>query len=587
MEIEAINRRYIADFLAQAKESGYNWVAFDWSASKDFYVFHGFDSAVEAKEFCNNSNTNFNFLTQDWEVADYRFLPVQTLAAAFDGDEVPKIGDIQWNSIRSQMSDLGLEFLHGQPAENMSPSIQSGQFFPLQWEKTFDLSANVDRFHVIWHRHPGHQVYEIGHSTVQYGPFFSMKQAEIFLQSQLEKKTWNQEQHDYLIVGQYKNQSLQIDQEGWPDNSCGIILKTAFYQYDTSLKIKSWQVSEVNRLEEPIKLKHFLFARYQETEGKLLLFDDRLKETSLDLPQVTTYHAYFSYEQLTVNKSIIMEINMKNYDYLKNQVKFTGFGETLDQELKEKLEQQVPAFQLSHQTKFGQDEVNSTLNFEKSKTSELYFFNSYDLSIKQTQSDDTLKQTYFIGRENNLTLKERYNMLNNRSVFKEFKKLEKVGEGEDARFKPTDESYKSWATLNFKETDSQGNFLMRKLFWDHEKTLSKFPIKELDDSYEKNRLIASLEKGNVQKATIVQDGQEVKVSITANALNKTFDFYDADMQKISVKQIQVQKQGVGNDLKDGEDSSVKASVQKDEKQAIADDNKQDKTEKRRQRMKVS
>ena len=249
-----------------------------------------------------------------------------------------------------------------------------------------------------------------------------------------------------------------------------------------------------------------------------------------------------------------MEINMKNYDYLKNQVKYIGFGEGLDQELKEKIGQQQPDFKIAHQTKFGPDEVNSTLSFEKSKTGELYFFNSYELALKQPQSEDVLRQTYFIGKDNNITLKERYNMLNSRAVFKEFNKLEKVGEGEQLRFKPTDETYKSWALLNFKETDAQGNFLMRKLFWDHEKTLAKFPIKELGDNYEKSRLIASLEKGNIQKATVTQDGQEVKVSIAANPLDKTFNFYDANMVRMEVKQIQAQKEV--EKLAQGETNSV-------------------------------
>jgi hypothetical protein len=282
-----------------------------------------------------------------------------------------------------------------------------------------------------------------------------------------------------------------------------------------------------------------------------------------------------------------MEINMKNYDYLKNQVKYAGFGENLDQELRDKLGQQKEWFTLPHQTMFGQDEVNSTLNFEKSKKGELYFFNSYELSLKQPQSDDVLKQTYFMGKENNLTLKERYNMLNSRAVFKEFNKLEKVGEGENARFKPTDETYKSWALLNFKETDSQGNFLIRKLFWDHEKALAKFPVKELEDNYDKSRLIASIEKGNIQKATIIQDGQEVKVSIAANPINKTFDFYDANMAKVEVKQIQAQKEGLSEGAAKKEANVIQPDGKKEQKEDVAEDHKQDKSEKKRQHIRVS
>src|SRR5437879_6377649 len=106
-----------------------------------------------------------------------------------------------------------------------------------------------------------------------------------------------------------------------------------------------------------------------------------------------------------------MEINMKNYDYLKNQVKFLGFGENLDNMLKDKIQAQEQDFTLPHQAKFGQDDVSSTLHFSKSKESEMYFFNGYDLALKQPGKDDVLNQSYYVGKENNYTLKERYNML--------------------------------------------------------------------------------------------------------------------------------------------------------------------------------
>jgi hypothetical protein len=233
-----------------------------------------------------------------------------------------------------------------------------------------------------------------------------------------------------------------------------------------------------------------------------------------------------------------MEINEQNYDYLKNQVKYAGFGENIGQELKDKMGQQQAEFTIAHQTKFGNDELDSTLHFKKSKESALYFFNSFEIALKQASAENILKQTYFVGKENNLTLKERYNMLNDRAVFKEFNRLEKVGEGESARYKATDETYKSWAVLNFKETDTKGNFLVQKVFWDHEKVLSRFPVKELEDAYDKSRLIASLEKGNLQRVTLIQDGQEQKVSISANPRNKTFNFYDSNMQPLAVKDKQ-------------------------------------------------
>lgn len=59
-------------------------------------------------------------------------------------------------------------------------------------------------------------------------------------------------------------------------------------------------------------------------------------------------------------------MNEKNFDYLKDQVKYTGFGDALENALKQKLQQGSPEFQIYHNTKFGNDTATATLHFKKS-----------------------------------------------------------------------------------------------------------------------------------------------------------------------------------------------------------------------------
>lgn len=294
-----------------------------------------------------------------------------------------------------------------------------------------------------------------------------------------------------------------------------------------------------------------------------------------------------------------MEINMKNYDYLKNQVKFLGFGENLDKGIKEQMEKGAEKFAIPHQTKFGKDEISSTLHFGKSKEGELYFLNGFDLALKQPGKDDVLTQSYFVGKENNYTLKERYNMLDSRAVFKELNKLEEVGEGDKKKMVATDQTYKSWKDLDFKQTDKYGNFLSKTMFWDHNKALEKYPIKELETPYDKTRLIASLEKGNLSKVTVIKDGQEVPALMAANPRQDRFDFYDSNNQRLEVKQTekQAQKQEQGNNLavqKQGEATVVQMPAGQDQqKEGLAASQKNDNKEAekanqgRRNKMKVS
>ena len=310
-----------------------------------------------------------------------------------------------------------------------------------------------------------------------------------------------------------------------------------------------------------------------------------------------------------------MEMNMKNYDYLKNQVKFLGFGENLDNDLKEKIQTQDQDFTIPHQTKFGQDEVSSTLHFSKSKESEMYFFNGYDLALKQPGKDDVLNQSYYVGKENNYTLKERYNMLDGRAVFKELNKLVEVGEGDEKKLKATDQTYKAWKDLDFKQTDKQGNFLTKTMFWDHVKLLEKYPLKELETPYDRSRLIASLEKGNVTKVTVIKDGEEIKGTMAANPRQQRFDFYDGNNQRMEVRQVEKQKvakQEMGEtnivnqenkvaeqkqtdtpvvQLQNNKDESTAIGKEQKENQAQSLKNENKDTEKvnqaRRQRMRVS
>ncbi|GAC1313759.1 MAG: hypothetical protein NVSMB24_37490 [Mucilaginibacter sp.] len=353
------------------------------------------------------------------------------------------------------------------------------------------------------------------------------------------------------------------------------------------LKEKVWNVQEIHSPDEPKAVRHFLYARFDRAHGVLRIYDDRLQKTRPEDLKVSTYPAQLINEKLTIKNVNIM--NEKNYDYLKNQVKFLGFGEGLEKELSEMIQTGQPAFKLDHQVKFNNDDVSSTLHFQKSKESDMYFFNSFDMAYKPTGHDDVLQQTYFVGKENNLTLKEHYNMLEGRAVYKEFNRLQEVQEEGKTRYKATDETYMAWTQLNFKETDKDGNFPSRKLFnFDLDKTLAKYPIKELEDHYDKSRLVASLEKGNLQKATITEEGKDQKVSIAANPIDKGLKFYDSNMQRLEIKQIQVQKQELGEGIAEGENNTVRQENKKEnQKQGVAGENKQNKAARKRQQMKVS
>ncbi|AWG22814.1 MULTISPECIES: hypothetical protein [Flavobacterium] len=249
-------------------------------------------------------------------------------------------------------------------------------------------------------------------------------------------------------------------------------------------------------------------------------------------------------------------MNEKNYEYLRNQVKYTGFGEGLDSELKEKMQQQTSTFTLNHEVLYGADRAKATLSFKKSDQSEMFFFNSYKVDLQKDNSKESLGQTFYINKGSNITMKEAYNLMEGRAVNKELTNKE-------------GQLYNSWLQMDFKKTDSNGNFKLNQYHqnygYDLEASLRKLPIKELETPKYKEDLMDSLKRGNLQSATFLKDGEEVKQFIEVNPQFKTMNVYDTNMKRIDNIEAKVEKQS------EGEKASVKQS---NKKQGASADNEE-------------
>lgn len=241
-------------------------------------------------------------------------------------------------------------------------------------------------------------------------------------------------------------------------------------------------------------------------------------------------------------------MNEKNFEYLKDQIKFTGFGEGMENVLKGKMEKGEKEFTLNHNFKYGSDNVSAVLNFKKSDQSEMYFFNSYKVSLEKEQSKEALSQTFYINKDNNITAKEAYNLMEGRSVNKDLKNKE-------------GEVYNAWIKMDFKEADDKGNFKLnhyhKNYGYDLEASLGKHPIKELYSEKYKEDLLNSLKKGNIQSVTFTIDGLDKKQYVEANPHFKTVNVYDEGMQRINNRENKDQKK-----TESEKESSSKAEKQK-------------------------
>ncbi|MFV8347564.1 hypothetical protein [Flavobacterium sp. ZB4P13] len=252
-------------------------------------------------------------------------------------------------------------------------------------------------------------------------------------------------------------------------------------------------------------------------------------------------------------------MNDKNFEYLRDQVKYTGFGEGLENELKEKIQLQTPGFTLNHEAYYGEDIAKVSLNFKKSGESDMYFFNSYKVELQKDNSKESLEHTFYINKGSNITMKEAYNLMDGRAVNKDLTNKE-------------GQAYNSWVQMDFKEADNSGNFKINQYHqnygYDLEVALSKHPIKELENAKFKEDLMDSMKKGNLQSATFLKDGNEVKQSIEANPQFKTINVYDGNMKRIDNRQSKKEKQSEGEGKSMKQDSKRQSPSVDDDGPAV-------------------
>jgi hypothetical protein len=251
-------------------------------------------------------------------------------------------------------------------------------------------------------------------------------------------------------------------------------------------------------------------------------------------------------------------MNQENFDYLKDKLFYLGFGDKLNADLEKNITRGQEKFKLHMVGEFSKGEkkesVEYAVDFTKSKQNDMYFLNSYRATLAATENEKS--QTFYINKGKGVTAKEAYNLLDGRAVHKDL--VNKEGN-----------PYSAWLQLTGKP-DENGNHKIQQFHtawgYDLDKSLAKHPIKELTDPAQKESLIKSLEKGNLQSVAFHREGRDEKMFIEANPKEKIINVYNDKMQK--------QFQGI-NERKT-------QSVKKDDVQQAPDEkkkvDKQDKAE---------
>jgi hypothetical protein len=255
-------------------------------------------------------------------------------------------------------------------------------------------------------------------------------------------------------------------------------------------------------------------------------------------------------------------MNTENVEYLQKNLLNLGFGDKLNEELRNKMQQNLPEFTLKTQAEFNKDKLEAALHFKQSESTGKYFFNKYDTSLKSDYHPEKT-HSFYINKGWGITFKEAYNLLNANAVYKSLTTKE-------------GEPYTAWLKLDLTQKDQNNNYRMEKYHqnygYDLQKVLAQYPIQELKNRDATEMLIKSLEKGNRQSVTIELTGLEEKFFIRANPKEKIIDVFDRKMKPVEAESIKVHtardrqvNQDIGKEVKK---EAGKVNTEKRDQEAI-------------------
>ena len=215
-------------------------------------------------------------------------------------------------------------------------------------------------------------------------------------------------------------------------------------------------------------------------------------------------------------------------DYLKNQLKYLGFGE--DEKLHKELEKGIKSKNQQFEIKTSSDKalpgnkVDFALKFNKTESGGV-FLNSYDAQLKNEKGEE-ITHNFSVNRENTFTAKEAVNLLEGRSVKIEFHNPK------------SDQSETAFVQFNFEEPKTEkGNYMFQNFYKnygvDTDKIVEKANLVFDKPEYRENT-IKSLEKGNVVKVKFEMDDKIVEGKAVLNPQYKNLNLYDSDMNRINI-----------------------------------------------------
>ena len=243
-------------------------------------------------------------------------------------------------------------------------------------------------------------------------------------------------------------------------------------------------------------------------------------------------------------------MNQETLDFYKDQLKYAGFGDKLNDRITEQFTNEAEKnIVLNTSIDYGKEgnakTVHYELRFQRSATSNLFFLNNFSAEMANNKGE-SISNTFYLDKAKGITAKEAFNLLEGRSVYKELKNKE-------------GESYHAWVKLNPSVKDEKGNMKF-SIFndnygYDLTASLDKVKAPDLFINLSKDETLKSLQKGNLVEMHTADKSE--KYFIAAEPQYKTMNVFNETGEKLFVDNKKDQSQSLQEPI--AENAEVKKS----------------------------
>lgn len=252
----------IRAFLSSEFWSGKRWLAFDvFKKETGVADLQCFPDYKKAALFCEANSSNGKA---------YRIKEVGYVLRTLNQGSNQKATVSERQALQELASSYPITLLR--PDEGLAACLWTGEYFPVIWNKVINPLTTIQSYHIIeqWFVDNWEGNVKLQRKAAStYERFSSAIEA---LEKQLNSCYTGRNDLQFILLGQFRNHQLSLDEQGIPIKNTGMLLYRAYY-----LNAQCY-LYQVNDPTSPFLIQNGIFIRYNRGRRQLNFYDSSLKK---------------------------------------------------------------------------------------------------------------------------------------------------------------------------------------------------------------------------------------------------------------------------------------------------------------------